>query len=163
MSKRLYNVTLTPEQKARLETLGYQSSDLPVRYVVNARALLKSAAGQSDISIAESLDLAMQTVTRLRKRFCDKGLDACLERAEQPNRARKITGDIEAHIARIACGSAPDGRVRWTLDLLVERIIELKILPEVGRSSVARTFKKTRPSLGSPSASASRPSATASS
>ena len=162
MSKRLHNVVLNPEQKARLEAIGYTGSH-PVRQVVTARLLLKAAAGMGDPDIAESLDLALSTVAAQRRRFAAEGIDACLDRREQKNRFRKITGDVEARIARIACTPAPEGRARWTLDLLAERIVELKILPEIGRSAVGEVLKKTRSSPGSSSASAFLPRRTASS
>ncbi len=147
MSKRIHDVVLTAEQRGRLEVIGYTGRH-PVRQVVTARLLLKAAAGVSDPQIAESLDLALSTVAGTRRKFCEQGLDACLKRKEQKNRARKITGDIEARIVQIACTPAPDGRARWTLDLLVDRIVELKILPSIGRSAVGEALKKTRSSLG---------------
>lgn len=161
MSKRLYNVVPTPEQKERLEAVAYTGSH-PVRQIVHARALLKAAAGMSDPEISEALDFAPSNVAALRKRFSEEGLEACLARREQKNRFRKITGDVEARIARIACTPAPDGRSHWTLDLLTARIVELGVLPAIGRSAVGEVLKKTRSNPGSRSASASRPRRTAS-
>lgn len=148
MSKRLHHIILSAEQKERLESIAYTGTH-PVRQVVTARLLLKAAGGVSDPDIAESLDLALSTVAATRRKFCAQGLEACLRRKEQKNRARKITGDVEARIAQIACTPPPQGRSRWTLDLLTERIVELKILPSIGRSAVGEALKKTRSSRGS--------------
>ena len=141
MAKQIYTVILTDEQEEKLKSIAYSGAH-SVRRIVNARLLLKAAAGQSDPEIAEALDVALSTVANVRKRFVEKGLDACLRRAEQKNRARKVTGDVEARIAQIACSAPPKGRSRWTLDLLTERIIELNILPSIGRSTVHEVLKK---------------------
>ncbi len=162
MSTRIYHVNPTPEEKERLDTIAYTGTH-PVWKVVVARLLLKVAAGESDADIAKSLDIVLSTVATTRKRFHTEGLEACLTRREQKNRFRKITGDVEARIAQVACTQAPEGRARWTLDLLAERIVELSILPSVGRTTVARALKKTKSSPGATTASASRPSATANS
>lgn len=148
MSKRLHHVILTAEQKNRLEAIAYTGTH-PVRQVVTARLLLKAAASIGDPQISESLDVALSTVAATRRKFCEQGLDACLNRKEQKNRARKITGDVEARLAQIACTPPPQGRSRWTLDLLTERIVELKILPSIGRSAVGEALKKTKSSHGS--------------
>jgi len=147
MSARIHHVVLTPEQETQLREIGYTGTH-PVRQVVIARLLLKAAAGHSDPEIAQSLELALSTVAAARRKFCERGLEACLKRKEQENRARKITGDIEARIAQVACTTAPEGRARWTLDLLVDRIVELKILPSIGRSAVGEVLKKTRSNPG---------------
>ncbi len=155
MSRRLHFVRLTPEEEATLHAIGYTGTH-PVYQVVRARVLLKAAAGHSDPQISQSLDLALSTVARLRKVFATEGLQSCLERREQKNHFRKITGDVEARIAQIACTPPPEGCSRWTLNLLTERIIELKILPSIGRSAVGEVLKKTKSNHGSPSGSASR-------
>lgn len=147
MAKRLYNVILSGEQEEKLKSIAYSGSH-SVRRIVNARLLLKAAAGQSDPEIAEALDVSLSTVANVRKRFVEKGLDACIRRAEQKNRARKVTGDIEARVAQIACSPPPQGRSRWTLDLLAERIIELNILPYIGRSTIHNVLKKTNSNRG---------------
>lgn len=147
MSKRIHHVQLTAEQAERLRVIGYTGTH-PVHQVVHARALLKAAAGHSDPEIAKCLDIALSTVFNLRRRFATEGLESCLKRREQKSHFRKITGDIEARIAQIACTPPPQGRSRWTLDLLTERIIELKILPSIGRSAVGEVLKKTRSSPG---------------
>ena len=147
MSKRLHNVVLSAEQKDRLDAIAYTGTH-PVRRIVTARLLLKAAAGIGDPEISESLEVALSTVAATRRKFCEQGIDACLKHKEQKNRFRKITGDVEAHLARIACTPAPEGRVCWTLDLLRERVIELKILPAIGRTAVGVALKKTRSSPG---------------
>lgn len=148
MTKRLHHVVLSAEQRDHLEAVAYTGTH-PVRQVVTARLLLKAASGVGDPDIAESLDLALSTVAATRRKFCEQGLDACMRRKEQKNRARKITGDVEARLAQIACTPPPEGRSRWTLDLLTERLIELKVVPSIGRSAVGEALKKTRSSPGS--------------
>lgn len=162
MKKRVYPVNLTPDQEEKLRTIAYTGSH-PVRTVINARALLKAASGSTDREISEALEIAPSTVFNLRRRFHQKGLDACLKRREQKNRFRKITGDVEARIVQIACSQPPGGRSAWTLDLITERIIELKILPSIGRSAVHDVLKKTNSNHGLSNASASHRKRTANS
>jgi transposase len=147
MSKRQYHVELTPDQAERLRAIGYTGAH-KVYQVVHARLLLKAAAGLPDREIADTLDVGLSTVARLRKIFCTEGLEACLGRKEQHNRFRKVTGDIQARIAKIACEAPPQGFESWTLDLITERVVELKILPSISRSTVAECLKKTKSSPG---------------
>lgn len=147
MRKQTNRVVLTPEEEARLYAIGYTGTHA-VYQIIHARALLKAAAGHTDAEIAEALEIGHATVVRLRKRFVTEGIDSCLKRKDQDNRARKITGEIEARIAQIACSPAPKGHARWTIDLITEQVIELNILPSIGRTAVARTLKKTKSNRG---------------
>lgn len=147
MRKQTNRVILTPEQESRLRTIGYTGTH-PVRQIIHARALLRAAAGQADAEIAEALEIALGTVFQLRKCFVEQGMEACLKRKEQQNRARKITGDIEARIVQIACTEPPAGRAKWTIDLITDRVIELNILPSIGRTAVAKVLKKTKSNRG---------------
>jgi hypothetical protein len=90
------------------------------------------------------------TVERVRKRCCERGVGACLERRAQdaPSRPRKLDGASEAHLVRIACSPPPPGRARWTVALLADKLVELKVFDTVSASTVQRGLKKTRPSLG---------------
>lgn len=161
MRKRTNPVNLTPEQEERLRAVAYTGTH-PVRAVINARLLLKAASGVTDREISEALDIAPSTVYNVRRRFVQEGLDACLKRREQKNRFRKITGDVEARIVQVACSQPPEGRTVWSLDLITERIIELRILPSIGRSAVHEVLKKTNSNRGLSRATVSRPRRTAS-
>jgi transposase len=118
----------------------------PARALTHARILLKADRGESDPAIAQAVEVSVRTVERVRRRFVKAGLTEALQRLPQPARPdkRKLDGDAEAHLVTLACSEAPDGRRHWTLQLLADRLVQLKHVDEVSRETVRRTLKKTR-------------------
>ncbi len=84
----------------------------------------------------------------MRKRFVEQGLEAALERQKRQNYARKLDGEGEARLIALACSEAPQGRGRWTLRLLADKLVELNVVDEISYATVRRTLKKTSLSLG---------------
>jgi transposase len=132
------------------------------RKLVHARILLKADASPggpagTDDRIAEGLDVGRATVERVRREFVEEGFEAALER-RKPRREylRKLDGDGEAHLIALACSQAPEGRSRWTLRLLADRMVCLEYVDEVSKDTVARVLKKTSLSLGLAGSGASR-------
>jgi transposase len=124
------------------------------RKLTHARILLKAdvaggGPGWNDERIAEGLEVGCATVERVRKEFVEEGLDAALER-RRPRRLylRKLDGEGEAHLVALACQKPPEGRSRWTLQLLADRMVQLEYVDEISYQTVRRTLKKTRSSLG---------------
>ena len=122
--------------------------------MMHARILLKADAGEDgpawdDGAIAEGVDAGRATVERVRKEFVEEGLEAALER-RKPRRQyrRKLDGDGEAHLIALACGQAPDGRSRWTLRLLADRMVTLEEVDHLSYETVRQVLKKTSLSLG---------------
>ncbi|MBK8251082.1 MAG: helix-turn-helix domain-containing protein [Polyangiaceae bacterium] len=115
-----------------------------------ARILLKADEGLTDAEIAEDVGVGLVTVERVRKRCCELGIQACLERKAQdlPSRPRKLDGTAEAHLVLLACSEPPMGRVRWTLGLLADRLVELNIFDNVSKSTIQRALKKMNSSPG---------------
>ncbi len=117
--------------------------------VVHARILLKADAGPegpawTDARIAEALEVDVSTVERIRQRFGEQGLEAALGRTKQdrPSRQRTLDGKAEARLIALACSESPAGRVRWTLRLLADNLVELEIVDTVSTETVRRTLKK---------------------
>lgn len=158
MTAVLYPVVLDEEQREYLEQIAYRSGpkQAPLRQIINARALLKAADGQNDPTISDALDIGLNTVAGLRRKFCREGIQACLNRKEQANRHRKVTGEVMAHIVALACSAPPEGQARWSLRLLADRAVELKILDSISHETVGQVLKKTSFSRGKRSASAFR-------
>ena len=156
--KKRYIVNLTPEERASLEDIAKRQR---VSALKRQRALIVLRADNdlTDVEIAEEVGVGRATVERVRQRCVERGIAAVLERKaqENPSRPRKFDGVSEAKLVQIACCTPPDGRTRWTLSLLGERLIELKVFETVSKSSVQRTLKKTNSSPGESSASASPP------
>jgi transposase len=151
--KKKYIVTLTPEERHMLQEM-LSRGKAAARKLTHARILLKADAlpdgpGWNDEAIADGLEVGRATVERVRKALVEEGLDAALER-HKPRRQyqRKLDGDGEAHLVALACQKPPEGRSRWTLQLLADRMVELEYIDEISYQTVRRTLKKTNSSLG---------------
>jgi Homeodomain-like domain len=147
-----YLVTLTPDERDRLTALasaGRRSALTTTR----ARILPKAdqadgGPAREDGRIAEALDCGLRTVERVRRRFVGRGLEPALgrKRRDKPSRERKFGGAAEARLIALACSAPPEGRARWTLRLLADRLVELEVFGAAGRETVRRALKKTTPS-----------------
>lgn len=143
--KSKYRVQFDEQQHRFLSELAHKGRNLPPRTLLRARILLKSHEGWSARRIAEALDTSESTVERLRKRVAQVGLDGSLydRSPSRPRRARKLDGHGEAKLIELACSKAPDGRVRWTMVLLAQRLVELHVVESISREAVRMTLKKT--------------------
>ena len=151
--KKKYIVTLTEEERQTLQAM-LSRGKAAARKLMHARILLKAnvaagGPGWNDAAIAEGLDVGRATVERVRKQFVEDGFEAALER-RKPRRQyrRKLDGDGEAHLIALVCSKAPEGRSRWTLRLLADRMVALEHVEGISYQTVRRTLKKTRSSLG---------------
>lgn len=149
-----YIVLLNPEEREKLVKI-ISSGRGPARLFTHARILLKAdqsdgAPGWNDKKISEALDVTVQTIERLRKQLVEEGFEAVLSRREYKQRVsrKKIDGDVEAHLAALACSSPPRGRARWTLRLLADSIVELKYVNKISHETIRQTLKKMKLSLG---------------
>ena len=154
-------VRLTSEQRGWLTRL-VRTGTHPSAMLRRAQILLKADAdgpdAWSDVRIGETLGCSFMTVRRARQQFVVDGLDATLHRKRPTGRQyRKLDGRQEAQLVAIACSSAPEGRGRWTMTLLADRLVELKVVKSIDPATVWRTLKKTRSSHGSNSSGSSRP------
>lgn len=152
MQKR-FVVTLTDEERRSLRAL-VSSGKGAARKLMHARILLKadaSAGGPNwtDAAISEGVEVGTATVERVRQRFVEQGLEAALV-PSKPDRIyeRKLDGDGEAHLIALACSESPEGRSRWTLELLADRMVALGHVESLSYQTVRRVLKKTRSSLG---------------
>ena len=151
--KKKYIVTLTKEERGRLREM-VSGGKGAARKLMHARILLKAdategAPGLDDGTIAREVEVGRATVERVRKEFVEEGLEAALER-RKPRRhyERKLDGDGEAHLIAVACGQPPEGRSRWTLRLLADRMVTLEYVGDLSYQTVRRVLKKTKSSLG---------------
>jgi transposase len=151
--KKKYIVTLAQEERRMLQAM-LSRGKAAARKLMHARILLKADAapegpGWEDAAIAQGLDVGRATVERVRKEFVEEGLDAALER-RKPRRQyqRKLDGDGEAHLIALTCSQAPEGRSRWTLRLLADRMVALEQVDRLSYETVREVLKKTNLSLG---------------
>jgi transposase len=139
-------VRLTEEERLSLQELIGRPR-VAADKALRARMLLKAdVAGPDwpDSQIAEAFDVGLSTVHRLRQRLVEEGLEAALSRRPSAHqREPKLDGAKEARLVTLACGSAPRGRKRWTLQLLADRLVELNVVDSISSETVRRTLKKT--------------------
>jgi transposase len=142
MAKR-YKVTLSDDEQQELLTL-IRKGVHRARTLARARILLAAAEGATDRDIAARLQVGIATVERTRKRFVEGGLTWALNEAPRPGAKRKLDGKQEAYLVALACSSPPDGRQRWTLQLLADRLVKLAVVDTISDETVRRTLKKRR-------------------
>ena len=120
-----------------------------VRKLNRARALQFSHQGQPPEPISHLLGMSVATVYNLRKRYDQQGLQGAINEKTRPGQPRKVTQQVEAQITQLACSQAPDGRTRWTVALINERLVKLDI--HIDDESVRLALKKVSSSPGSKS------------
>ena len=148
-----YRVTLTEEERRDLEAISTKGKRA-ARTVLYARALLLLDVGEFGqnwivAKVAEALGTTTRSLEHLKKRFVEEGLPAAIVRKVRvkPPREIQFGGEFEAHLLALACSDVPEGRERWTVRLLAEKLIELKIVPTVSPMTVCNTLKKMNLSL----------------
>ena len=157
MSIKKYVIALEDEQRSKLEIVArsHQSSK---RERDRAKILLLAdtrvepegqAARLTDSQIAASVGCTPCAVSLIRKRASVRGVLDCVRHKEQVNRkARRLDGAGEAQLVTLACSQAPEGRKRWTMQLLREQLIQMQVVESIDGATICRTLKKMRSSPG---------------
>ena len=158
--RKVYRVELSQVDRDQLKDLvrrgklekGKRPSALKL---TRARILLKADQAEggpayTDAAIAEAFDVSPKTVFNIRQKWVELGLEQTLERRAQktPSRQPKLDGKAEAKLIACSCGPAPEGRSKWTLQLLSDKVVELGLADSICRETVRQTLKKTSSSLG---------------
>ena len=149
MHKR-YVVRLTDEERASLQAL-VRGGRAHARKLLYGRILLKADADGpdpwTDEQIADAFEVSTATVARERRRFYEEGLEVALM-PRKPGRPRRrvLDGRAEAHLVALSCSDPPEGRERWSLRLLADRMVELGHADALSYETVRRTLKKTNSS-----------------
>jgi len=132
-----YRVTLSEQERISLQQM-VAGGRAQARVIKRAQILLAAAEGVPEAQIARTIQTHQATIYRLKRSFVEEGLDAALTEASRPGAARKLTGKEEAVLIATACSLPPEGRKRWTLDLLAERMVLLTEHEHLGRDTVQR-------------------------
>jgi transposase len=167
ISVKKYFVRLSGEEREQLAAL-IRKGKSPAQRLLKARILLKADVGDggegwSDSRIIKALDTSVSMVYRVRKQLAEEGFEAVLSRKQRatPAVARIFDGEKEAKLIALACSKPPKGRVRWTLRLLENKVVELGIVDRASDSTIGRALKKTFSSPIADSAGLSRRGRTA--
>lgn len=140
---KLYHINLSEEEReelVRLTTTGRHAA----RKVMRARILLKADEGTKDEQIAEHLNVTVRTIESVRKKCALEGIDATLTPKKRPPGRTKLNGEDEARLVQVACSEPPDGRQRWTLRLLADKLVELEVADSISYETVRQCLKKKR-------------------
>ena len=145
MEKRVIHLHLREREKlSKLVRNGKIEADI----VKRAYMLLHSDRGMSDLAIAAFLLCSEDTVRRARVRYLTEGLEAALEDQVHPGREPALNAQQEAYLIARACSNPPEGRDRWTLELLTQRMVDAEQVVELSSETVRLTLKKTNLNLG---------------
>lgn len=146
MAKK-YLVNLTEDERATLLTLTKKGT-VAARKLTRAHILLHADGQAADKDIAQALHIGTATAERTRKRFVEEGLEAALNERPRAGGQRKLEGKPAAWLVALACSTPPDERKCWTMQLLADKLVELKQVESISDETVRRTLKKTSSNHG---------------
>jgi transposase len=147
MPRKIYIVDLTEEERTSLLDL-IKSGQHSARKLNRARILLLADEGKTDSEIAEALHTGTATAQRTRQRFVEGNLEGALNERPRPGGQKKLDEKGEAVLETLAHSQPPAGRKRWTLQLLADRLVVLRVVDSISYETVRREVKKNGFSLG---------------
>lgn len=142
MPRKKYLINLKDEERQTLVEMTRKGT-LKARQFKRAMILLKSNEGLNDPEIMAAVEVSRPTVERIRKRFVEGGLARALNEDPRPGQKRILDGRGEAQLIVLACSDSPVGHDHWTLQLLADKLVELKVIDNISYETVRRTLKKT--------------------
>ena len=150
--QQIYAVKLSEEEREELKKIS-RTGKASARIIQRAQILLWSDEGKQDKEIIELLDCAPMTVSSTRERWVKEKRLTDLPRKGVP---RLLDAKQESLLVALACSDAPEGRAEWTMQLLADKLVELKVVDSISDETVRRVLKKTNLSPGKTSSGASR-------
>src|SRR4030067_1244290 len=132
MSQKQFNVQLSEQQRVRLQGI-IRSGKHKARKITRCRILLLANGpnGKTDQEIADALNVALATIFNIRRRYAQEGLEPAISERPRSGQPSKFKGRAAAKITAIACSTPPAGQAKWSLRLLADRAVELKIVGAV--------------------------------
>ncbi len=140
-----YHVTLTEEERKALQ--GQVQKGGKGYRIKHAQILLKLDERPENREwtyshIGDAYGASRSTIAGVAKRFVMEGIESALGRKEQKNRYRKVTGEVEAQLTVIACSAAPEGKTHWTMQMIADELIRLKVVDYITDTTVCEVMKK---------------------
>src|SRR6516162_747324 len=136
-----YRVELNQTERDQLKAL-LSGGRHAARKLKRAQILLAADAGASDEEIARNVGVGGSTVYRTKRRFVMGNLEAALSEEPRPGADRKLSGKEEALLVATACSNPPEGRARWTLELLADEMVRLTQHDNISRETVRRRLEE---------------------
>jgi hypothetical protein len=152
MMQKRYKVTLSSAERQQLLEITRSGKHAAAK-IKHANILLAVDESDhpcpSDTDIAKQLHCHFNTIANIRQLFVENGFEAALERKKQekPSIEPMFDGRAEAHLIATACSTPPEGRCRWTLQLLADKMVALEIVEKTSCETIRRVLKKTSLSL----------------
>jgi transposase len=141
MPRKKYHINLSAEERQQLSDLTSKGT-VKARKLKRAMILLKADEGLKDAQIMAAINVSRPCVERIRKRFVEGGLERALNEDPRPGQRRKLDGRGEAQLIATACSQAPQGHEHWTMRLLADKLVELKVVESISHETVRLTLKK---------------------
>lgn len=148
MGRKKLNIVHLNEQEREELRQYLRKGKSSARSLTRARILLLADEGRDDEMIAEALKVSKSTISRIRTRYCEGGLDFALHEKARSGAPSKIDGRIEAELTLLACSDPPDGRSKWTVRLIADKLVEIEVVDSISHMSVQRLLKKMKLNLG---------------
>lgn len=144
MSQKQFRVQLNEQERLRLQKIVRSGKD-KARKITRCRILLLAdeANGKKDEEISDALNVCLATIFNIRRRYSQEGLERAIGEGARSGQPPKFKGRAAAKITAIACSKPPEGQARWSLRLLADRAVELKIVDSISHQSVRNILKKT--------------------
>lgn len=141
-------LTLTANEVVQLEQMLSKGRH-QVRSLKRAQVLLSLHEGNKPAVIAEEAGVSVATVYNIANRYKQQGkLEAALQEKPRPGQPSKFDKAAQAQLTALACSEAPQGHSRWTLRLLADRLVELRIIDTISHQAVGEQLKKICSNLG---------------
>jgi len=148
-----YRIKLTKNEVEELMDIINRGSHTSLTFRT-AYVLLNCDEGEysqkvSNEQISKMLKIGMRTIDRIKKKFIEEGIEACLERRPTSRiYESKTDGDVEAKLITLCCSEPPKGYAKWSLRLLADKMVELNYVESISHVTVRSVLKKTNLSLG---------------
>ncbi len=148
-------IKLTDEERTEVE--GFiRRGKANARNVTRAHILLKDSEGWSIERLAETFGVSEATVSNVRKRYREGGVEGVLKDKVQQKRRRALSGAEEALVVALACSPVPEGHDHWTLRMLRDKLVELDVVESISAATIHSLLKKMNLSPGSGNSGVSR-------
>lgn len=141
MPAKRYKVNLEADEREQLRALTSKGR-VSARVMKRAQILLKADEGWRDQDILAALEVSRPTVERTRQRFVEGGMVRALYDAPRPGQKRKLDGRGEAQLIALACSRTPEGRAKWSVRLLADKLVELGVVESISHEAVRQRLKK---------------------
>jgi putative transposase len=118
------------------------------RELTRAHVLLLVSGERTETEIKDTLGISRATVSNIKKRYREEGLQSTLTDKPRPGQPKKYTERHNAEIIAQACTKSPDGSKRWSLTLLTEEMRKKEGFETINRESIRLILKKAKQNLG---------------